>query len=315
MRSGFVAAVALVAVGSGAPPVLADEPSPPFRHSYHLSAASEDDQEGAGYLPLLVTRVPLESGDRPQVAVLMTYERNTLWELESRVERLEAGAVTPSTRTVLFRGKAYRYQQAPNAEAMRLLEDPQGTLPLHRMEVPIRREARSLRDELLRDLAGKVAEADPILTSPEDDAGHAESAGRLVSKLEVVDEPPWTETTARVRFTVENRGDKPHRLLRLRPGWLEYNRGNLHGWTIRIDGPGGEYHLPWYSGAVPLPTERDYIDLAPGEGFSTIIRLDEAARWDGDVRHPLPSMKGAYTVSIPFAGAKVEGLKFTVGGP
>jgi hypothetical protein len=137
----------------------------------------------------------------------------------------------------------------------------------------------------------------------------------LVSKLEVVDEPPWTETAARIRFTVENRGERPHRVLRLRPGWLEYNGGSLHGWTIRIEGPGGEYRLPEYSGLVPPPTEKDHIELAPGESYSTIIRFDEAARWDKGVRHPLPSTPGTYTVSIPFGHAMLEGLKFTVGGP
>lgn len=139
----------------------------------------------------------------------------------------------------------------------------------------------------------------------------------LVSKLEVVDDPPWTETTARIRFTVENRGERPHRLLRLRPGWLEYNRGSLHGWRIEIDGPGGEFNLPWYDGAVPLPAERDYIELVPGESFSTIIRLDEASRSGGGVWRLLPATKGEYTVSIPFppGGNAPEALKFTVGGP
>jgi hypothetical protein len=155
------------------------------------------------------------------------------------------------------------------------------------------------------------------LAQPQDAAATPqppEPAGDLVSKLEVVDDPPWTAKSARIRFTVENHGERTHRLLRLRPGWLEYNGGSLHGWTIKIEGPGGEYRLPEYSGLVRPPTESDYIELAPGESFSTIIRLDEAALWDSNVRRPLPSTKGTYTVSLPFWGPKIENLKFTVGG-
>ena len=163
-----------------------------------------------------------------------------------------------------------------------------------------------------------LASASPEgFAEPEDDFAAPRSfqaLADLVSTLRVVDDPPWTETTARIRLTVENRGERTHRLLRLRSGWLEYNGGSLHGWTIKIEGPGGEYRLPEYSGLVRPPTESDHIELAPGESFSTIIRLDEAARWEANVRRPLPSTKGSYTVSLPFRGPKFEALKFTVGG-
>lgn len=303
-------------------PAGADSP-PPYRYSYYLFGIPAPGTGDDAYLPLLMTREPIDQGDGPEAAVLVTYERDGLWKLEPRTEALEPGAVEPKARRVNFRGKPYRYQLVSNAEAVRLLEHPEGAIPPHRREAPVGREAEALRKELLRDLSTDPNAASPTppgsvaeITAPDETLsrpGSPEAAAGLAAKLEVVDEPsrPWTEAIARVRLTVDNRGEGPCRLLRLRAGWLEHNGGNLHGWHVRIDGPGGEYGFPIYTGLIPALTEGDYIELAPGESVSTILFLEMASCRDGDVRRPLASTPGEFTVSASFPGLKIEPLRFT----
>jgi hypothetical protein len=36
-------------------------------------------------------------------------------------------------RIVRLRGRRYRYQEVPPAEVLRLLEQPEGTIPIHRL--------------------------------------------------------------------------------------------------------------------------------------------------------------------------------------
>jgi hypothetical protein len=158
--------------------------------------------------------------------------------------------------------------------------------------------------------AGREVGAPEIAPGPS--VPRYDTAG-LEAKLEVVDEPsrPWTESIARVRLTVENRGERPLPIFRLRAGWLEHDNGRPYGWDIKIEGPGGEYRFPLSTGLVPTPTQKDYIELAPGESFSTILCLERAAHWDGGVRRPLASTPGDFTVSVSFAGLKIEPLKFT----
>lgn len=116
-----------------------------------------------------------------------------------------------------------------------------------------------------------------------------------------------------LRLTVENRGTASPRLLRLRPGWLEYNAGSLHNWQIQIEGPGGHYQFPFYTGLVPLPGEKDFIELAPGEAFSTLIRVGEATRHDNGKQYRLPETKGTYTATVSRGTLRSNTLQFSIG--
>jgi hypothetical protein len=126
---------------------------PPYRHAYYLFESAGPDEASASYVPLLVTRVPIEGGGEIEAAVLTTYERDAVWALEPRTTTVPADAVDAKTRKIRFRDKAYRYQAASAEEVVRLLKEPEGETPLHRREPPIGRESEALRDALLSDLA------------------------------------------------------------------------------------------------------------------------------------------------------------------
>jgi hypothetical protein len=135
----------------------------------------------------------------------------------------------------------------------------------------------------------------------------ASTASPLIATLQMVKPEP------QLRLTVENRGTSTVRLLRLRPGWLEYNGGYLHDWQIQIEGPGGRYQFPSYSGAVPVPTDKDFIELAPGEAFATIIKVSQASRYEGAKQYDLPQTTGTYTVTVSHHSLRSNTLSFTIG--
>jgi hypothetical protein len=131
----------------------------PYRYSYYLFEAPGMVKGGSDcYIPLLVTRRPLEEGDQPEVAVIHTYERDSIWRMAANPVKLEKGAVTTAERTLRFEGKLYRYQLVPNAEAIRLLENPDGKIPIHRIQPPVDQDIEPLRKTLLRDLKGGTSD-------------------------------------------------------------------------------------------------------------------------------------------------------------
>ena len=134
-------------------PAAGDDPAP-FRYSYYLFELP-GARTGCSdcYIPLLVTREPLEKSEQPEAAVIVTYERDSIWTLADRPVKLDKGAVQAQERKIRFEGKVYRYQQVPNAETIRLLEQPLGKLPIHRRGSPIALENEALRRVLLRDLS------------------------------------------------------------------------------------------------------------------------------------------------------------------
>jgi hypothetical protein len=135
--------------------------------------------------------------------------------------------------------------------------------------------------------------ADKAIKTPETELPET----KLTAILEQ-DKNPLPPHILQLRLTVENRGKKVVRLLRLRAGWLEYNAGSLYNWRIQIDGPNGAYRFPRYTGLMLPLTENDLIDLAPGESFSTPIVLDGANLYRNEVALPLYDTPGAYTVSV-----------------
>ena len=143
-------------------------------------------------------------------------------------------------------------------------------------------------------------------------AGDASVNPAVVATLELAQ----TEPQFQVRLTIENRGQQRVHLLRLRPGWLEYNAGSLHDWQIQIDGPGGAYQFPLYTGLIPPLQEKDFIELAPGEAFSTTIHTEMATSPNGpNDAYKVGERDGTYNIIISRGTLRSNALKFTVGEP
>ena len=139
----------------------------PFRYAYYLF---EVPAGAAGcsdcYIPLLVTREPLDKAEEPEAVVIVTYERDSIWTLGDHPVKLDRGAVQAGDRKVRLEGKVYRYQRVPNGEVVRLLEHPLGTLPIHRLAHPFNGKNEPLRKALLRDLSADGKARDSLQEHP-----------------------------------------------------------------------------------------------------------------------------------------------------
>lgn len=129
------------------PVTSAAQQTPQYGHAYYLFIAPPADSCKACYIPLLVTVRSLEdiartNQDQDSV-VITTYERDSIWALERGVS-VSPGDIRPQERHVRLQGQQYRYQEVGAAEVLRLLEHPEGTIPIHRTAGPPSREA--LRD-------------------------------------------------------------------------------------------------------------------------------------------------------------------------
>jgi len=125
-------------VTEGAPsPGAVDRP--PFRHAYYLFLSGTPSGCEDCYVPLLITAAPLEKAAKAPTkaacALVITYERDSIWHNDGMVsvapEEIEA-----SPRIIHLRGRKYRYQEISSAEALRLFEHPQGTIPVSRPVLP-----------------------------------------------------------------------------------------------------------------------------------------------------------------------------------
>ena len=115
-------------------------------HAYYLFLAGAPQSCEDCYVPLLITQRPLEdvsSLGRDGAVLITTYERDSIWKVERGVA-LAAAAVSAAERVVRVRGRRYRYQEITPVEVLRLLEKPEGTIPIHRT-APIP-DKRSLED-------------------------------------------------------------------------------------------------------------------------------------------------------------------------
>jgi len=106
------------------------------RHGYYLFLADTPQGCEDCYLPLLIVPQTLEdvaaSRRDATVVLITTYERDSIWKIERGVS-LAAVEVMAKERIVRLRGRRYRYQEVPPAEVLRLLEQPEGTIPIHRL--------------------------------------------------------------------------------------------------------------------------------------------------------------------------------------
>lgn len=141
LKRGLVALAALVALSS-APYVAGDTPA--FRHAYYLFLADAPRGCEDCYIPLLIAGQTLEevaaSRSDATVVLITTYERDSIWNVERGVS-LAAADVTTRDRIVRVRGRRYRYQEIGPTEVLRLLENPAGSIPVHRITPVPNREA------------------------------------------------------------------------------------------------------------------------------------------------------------------------------
>jgi hypothetical protein len=108
---------------------------PFYRYGYYLFLADPTHGCEACYVPLLITSEPLEQIARSQTKVqgvwIITYERDSIWQMDGTVD-LVSGTIEAPARKVRVKGRNYRYQQAPAADVLKLLQHPVGTLPISR---------------------------------------------------------------------------------------------------------------------------------------------------------------------------------------
>ena len=105
-------------------------------HAYYLFLADTPKGCEDCYVPLLVMQPSLEevasSASDTTIVLITTYERDSIWKVERGV-LLAAADVSARERRVRFRDRRYRYQEVAPAEVLRLLEKPEGTIPIHRL--------------------------------------------------------------------------------------------------------------------------------------------------------------------------------------
>ena len=108
----------------------------PDAHGYYLFLDQPWSACEACYVPLLVSETRLEDlakDKRDQHAiVLTTYERDSLVGAPRDVMLLAAN-ISPQERKVRIEDRRYRYQEIRADEALRLLEHPDGTIPISRI--------------------------------------------------------------------------------------------------------------------------------------------------------------------------------------
>ena len=100
----------------------------------------------------MITQAPIEARRDQEVAVITTYERDSIWQVQRQTLKYADLAIEPPARRIKFGGRSYRYQLVGNAEPVRLLKNPLGTIPVHRISHP-RTGDDGLWEALLRDLS------------------------------------------------------------------------------------------------------------------------------------------------------------------
>ncbi len=110
-----------------------------YKHAYYLFLSGTSVGCEDCYLPLLITAESLEqiAQDKTNAAcaLITTYERDSIWHNEGLVSLTPTDIEKPP-RVLHLRGRRYRYQEISSAEALRLLQNPLGTIPISRPVLP-----------------------------------------------------------------------------------------------------------------------------------------------------------------------------------
>lgn len=139
-----VAAALLLLGAVGPPPLVFGGDAVRCRHAYYLFLAEPAKGCEDCYVPLLIADERIERvvarGETFEAVLLTTYERDSIWEIKRAVP-VRANDVRVPERILRVQGRAYRYQEIESGEVLRLLEKPEGTIPISRLKAPPSRES------------------------------------------------------------------------------------------------------------------------------------------------------------------------------
>ena len=123
---------------------------PGLTHAYFLFRRGKSEGCAECYVPLLLSPAPIgpSSAATPEVEVIVTYERDSIWEIRDRPVTITE--VEPKARTLRLDGRPYRYQEVSPQEAIRLLRNPLGSIPISRPGLVDAPTSTRLRALLLR---------------------------------------------------------------------------------------------------------------------------------------------------------------------
>jgi hypothetical protein len=131
----LLALSAVFSASAGSAPQDRPGAVPVYRHAYYLFLADAPNACEACYVPLLLTSAPLEETAKNPVGqdcdLITTYERDSIFQFNGIVH-VAPGDIAAPPRTIRVRNRNYRYQEITAAEVLRLLENPQGTIPVSR---------------------------------------------------------------------------------------------------------------------------------------------------------------------------------------
>lgn len=112
---------------------------PTYRHAYYLFLSGTPSGCEDCYVPLLVTKETLEQAAKAAIktacVAIITYERDSIWHNDGMVSVAPA-EIEAAPRIIHLRGRKYRYQEISSAEALKLFENPRGTIPISRPMLP-----------------------------------------------------------------------------------------------------------------------------------------------------------------------------------
>jgi hypothetical protein len=130
----------------------------PVRHAYFLFMQGESRSCQDCYVPLVLTQEPMEhvpeGGAHKTGFLIVTYERDSIWEIKDAP--VELSGINAQERKVRIASVTYRYQEIEPKEAIHLLSEPEGHIPIHRISAPIKVHQKSLAERWIREL-GNVA--------------------------------------------------------------------------------------------------------------------------------------------------------------
>jgi hypothetical protein len=116
---------------------------PGLKHAYYLFRGGKSEGCAECYVPLLLSASPIgTSTATPEAEVIVTYERDSIWEIRDGPATLTE--LEPRARTLRLDGRPYRYQEVSPEEAIRLLKNPLGSIPISRLNVPTATRCRAL---------------------------------------------------------------------------------------------------------------------------------------------------------------------------
>ena len=131
---------------------------------------------------------------------------------------------------------------------------------------------------------------------------------KLSATLQRVDSQPISPRSVLLRLTVENLGEAPLTLIRLRSRNLERHAA-WYGWNIQIDGSNRNWGFVAIPKIVGPLSDGDFIDLSPGESFSLLIDIGQAATRKQPFTNTDPNAwlfetKGEYKVTVSYTPDK-----------